>query len=1508
MRRFSLGLLCVLALGAGRQTVLGQTAARPVHPSSTASQQAASSSVVRKLPLSFEPNRGQADSRVKYLSRGNRYTVFLTGDAAVLAFKGPEARSRKLEATSRKSEARDAITASPQSIANRKSQIANDSVLEMRLPGANPNAPVSGINQLPGNSNYLIGSDPARWRTNIPNYGRVQYRDVYPGIDLAYYGNEGKLEYDFVVAPGADPGRIRLALGSPFAVRDSLRLASDGDLVMRLPGGEVRFHKPVVYQPDPVAPVSSPAAAMRMATQQPPSDGDSSLFTRHLSLVEGRYKLTHRNQIEFVVGRYDKSRPLVIDPTLSYSTYLGGSQGDAGYGIAVDSTGNTYIAGQTCSTNFPVQAPEQAANAGQCDAFVTKLNPTGTALLYSTYLGGSGGDQANGIAIDSSGNAYVTGITNSTNFPTTAGSFQTAYGGGDTDVFVTKLNSSGSALVYSTYLGGSDADSGNAIALDASGDAFVTGETYSNPFPTTVGALQTTYGGRGDAFVTELNPAGAALVYSTYLGGELQDAGNGIAVDNVGSTFVTGSTYSQLFPVAHAIQENCGGFNIAAVPPCPAVRDAFISKLSAGGSSLVYSTYLGGSQDDVGAGIALDSLGAAYVAGFTTSTDFPVRPDALQTSLAGTQNAFVTKVDPLGGAPFEYSTYLGGNGVDAAAAIAVDLNGLAYVTGGTTSTNFPTVSAIQNSLSGPLNYPGDAFVSKVDADGSGLIYSSFLGGGDHDVGNAIAVDSSLAVYVAGSTSSIDFPITTGSVQTTYAGAGDAFATKLNALTAAIAELSPRSLSFGNQALGIPSAPQTVTVNNPGDAPLLVSTIVESGDIYQPPPINGVFPPTIDLKDWDITADNCTGVSVAVGLSCTFTVSFDPNTATPPNGLGVGARTGTITLSDNATSPTQVIQLAGTGVSPPAVLLLPLSLSFSNTLSGTTSAAQTVTLSNSGGFLLAISSISASSSFAETNTCGSSLGPAGTCTVTVTFSPTTSGTITGALTINDDASNTPQAVSLTGIGTAPVASFSPSAATGLTFASQPVNSSSSPQGVTLTNTGTATLNITGVTLSGTNSADFSLTQTCGSSLATGAGCAINVTFSPKAAGARVASVNVADNAQASPQMIPLNGTAILAPSVSLSATSLTFAAQNEGTASPAQTITLTNTGSAPLTVTNTAATGGFAQTNNCPASLAAAAKCVITVTFTPAATGNVYGSVTITDNATGSPQTILLAGVGNSAPVVKLSTATLTFAGQSLGTASAAQSVTVTNSGSAALTITSVAASGDFAETNSCPASMAPAGTCTINVTFTPTATGTRTGSLTIKDNATGSPQTVTLGGAGSDFSLGVSPASNTVLAGTAASYTLTLTPQNGFSAKVTFTCSTPTPSSSCSVSPATVTPDGTNPATATITVSTAMRGLAPPGRGPRPIWPRLGAPGAMQWLIWLFVFGAILLAAAARAQRSRVWVALAAVMLLSAGLIACGGGSGVSDPTGTPGGTYTVSISAASGAVSHSASATLVVQ
>src|SRR5438309_1066180 len=459
-----------------------------------------------KLPLSFEANVGQAEGGVDFLARGSGYTLFLKSAEAVLAL-------------------RQAAPARPER--------PSGAVLRMQLSGADPYAAVTGALRLLGKANYFIGNDPTRWRTDVSTYGRVLYKDIYPGIDLAYYGDQGQLEYDFLVAPGTDPSVI----GLRYAGVDTMEVDSHGDLILKVAGAEIRQRKPLIYQ----------------------ENGD---IRRE---VAGGYSIRGRDEIKFAVGTYDLSRPLVIDPVLVYSTYLGGSVQDEGHGIAVDSAGSAYVTGYTGSMNFPTAFAFQNTYAGDLDAFVTKLNPSGSALLYSTFLGGSGQDEGHGIAVDSAGSAYVAGLTNSTNFPT-ALAFQNTNAGslGVYDAFVTKLSPSGAGLVYSTYLGGSGNDLGLGIAADSAGSAYVTGSTDSTNFPSASASA-----GVNDAYVTKLSPGGTGLVYSIRLGGGGSDAGIGIALDSPGSAYVTGSTGSTDFPTASAFQNAYAGGG-----------DAFVTKLA----------------------------------------------------------------------------------------------------------------------------------------------------------------------------------------------------------------------------------------------------------------------------------------------------------------------------------------------------------------------------------------------------------------------------------------------------------------------------------------------------------------------------------------------------------------------------------------------------------------------------------------------------------------------------------------------------------------------------------------------------------------------------------------------------------------------------------------------------------------------------------------------------------------------------------------------------------------
>ena len=660
-----------------------------------------------KLPLQFEANRGQTHNDVHFLSRGPGYSVYLTASEAVLLLEKPDTK-----------------------------RVA----LRMSLVGAARKPAVSGLDEQPGKANYFIGKDPAKWRTNVPTYTKVHYQNVYPSIDLVYYGNQRQLEYDFVVAPGADPRKIVLA----FRGTDKIEIDAQGELVLHAAGGDIRQRKPVIYQN---------------------IDG----VRREIA---GGYIRKGADRVGFQLATYDTNRPLIIDPVvLSYSSYLGGTNSDSSTGIAVDTNGNAYVTGGTASTDFPTTAGAfQSAVRGASDAFVTKLNPSGTGLVYSTYLGGSDSEGASSIAVDANGSAYLTGGTRSADFPITAGAFQATLPG-PSAAFVTKLDPAGSTLVYSTYLGGSSAsgESASRIAVDGDGNAYVVGSTSSNDFPTAAAFQPSLAGGSRfgafNAFVTKFNPTGSTLVFSTYLGGTSDRAGDsasGIAVDAGGNAYVTGYTTSTNFPTTPgAFQRTIGGGD--SFP-----EDAFVTKFDPAGSVL-YSTYLGGSGDDKGVGVALDAAGNTYVTGFTGSGDFPTTPGAFQT--AGV--VFVTKLDPTGSA-LVYSTQLGG-GNALSTGIAVDADGNANIIGVTflvcgrfsCGNDFSTTpGAFQPSYGGGNS---DAFVTKLNPEGSGLVYSSYLGGSSSDTASGIALDASGNAYVSGSTTSDNFPTTLGAFQTTGGG-------------------------------------------------------------------------------------------------------------------------------------------------------------------------------------------------------------------------------------------------------------------------------------------------------------------------------------------------------------------------------------------------------------------------------------------------------------------------------------------------------------------------------------------------------------------------------------------------------------------------------------------------------------------------------------------------------------------------------------------------------------------
>jgi beta-propeller repeat-containing protein len=735
-------LLCACALGLLSRTSVagleGQTAT-----------QSDAAEAYGKLPLSFVQNAGQVDRAVRYYAQGAGYSFYFARHKAVLALeKGKHGQA-----------------------------------LDLRFLGANPNARLTASDRASGTVNYFQG---VQRHTDLATYKRLIYRNLWPGIDMVFRGGSGRLEYAFRVRPGADPADIRLA----YAGDQGVSVGREGALRIKTSLGTLKDARPRSFQS---------------------IDGHRVAVGSRYALGGGSYGIA--------VGRYDRDQRLVIDPSLAYSTFLGGASDDAGRGIAVDSSGAAFVTGETASADFPTTAGAFDTShddpSPYSDVFVTKLDPAGTGTDYSTYLGGvTGGsfgpdDLGRGIAVDASGAAYVTGYTSSSDFPTTPGAFDTTYNGGY-DAFITKLNPSGSNLDYSTYLGGTDNEIGSGIALDSAGAAYITGRTLSTDLPTSPGAFDSSYdGGPGefDSFVTKLDPIGSSLSYSTYLGGTLSDVGNGIAVDSSGRAHVVGNTRSADFPITPGALDTSqnGG-----------PEDAFVTTVAPSGSTLFGSTYLGSSDQDIGQGITTDAAGITYVTGETDTgpgaTDFPTTGGAFDTSANGNLDVFLSKLS-ADDSSLVYSTLVGGGGNDLGQSVAIDSSGAAYVDGNTSSTDFPMVNAVIATAPGS----DDAIALKVDPTGAALGYSTYLGGTDSDLGTGIAVDASGAAYLAGFTNSADFQTTPGAVDGSPGGGFDAFVSKLapgsNADNSA-SEQAPPGGTVSTNTTATPGDPVGTSVTTP----------------------------------------------------------------------------------------------------------------------------------------------------------------------------------------------------------------------------------------------------------------------------------------------------------------------------------------------------------------------------------------------------------------------------------------------------------------------------------------------------------------------------------------------------------------------------------------------------------------------------------------------------------------------------------------------------------------------
>ena len=1250
MLKLSFGLTCLCAIAVLCANTWAQSAGG-AKPSVTQSG-------FRQNSLAFVPNRGQHPGAELYSAQGAGYEVTLEGKRVVVTLPARQPIPRRGER----------LDLAP---------AADAASLGINLLGANPGATVSARRVLAQKSSFFPTGDPKTWITGLPSYGRVDYADVYKGVNLDFYGQEGRLEYDFTLAAGTNSNQVRMGLeGVGLAEIDK-----QGDLVLHIDGsadGQLRLLKPVAYQLG--------------------ADGNQK------QNVEANYRIARNSDggkvVEFALGKYDPSRPLVIDPVLAYGEYLVNSTTYLG-ALTADAQGNVYVSGY---------------NSGGFD--IEKFDPNGNALLNVSL--GTSTIYPNWIAVDSSSNMYVTGIAY-TGLPTTSNAYQRT-APGSAQPFLSVLKANGSALSYSTYFGGSSgSDIGYSVAVDGTGKAYITGGAYSSDFPTTSGAYQAAPSGGSQyfGFVAKFDPTlsgNASLIYSTALTGSYTEYA--IAVDGSGNAYVTGAGYPGTSTTSGAVSYNGEYISNYQVD---------VTKLNSTGTGLVYWADIGPGSGD---GITVDGSGNTYVTGTVTGGDYPTTSGAYQTTYAG---GFATNLS-ADGTTLLYSTFLNGpsgyNGANVIPTTVAIVPGCssacnAYITGWTTGTDWPLTDPIQDFG----NSSGAAFVTELAGNGASAVFSSFLSGvngsvpeafDSYDYGESpfISVDSAGNMYIGVDVTGSDFPTTITSGNSPYA-----YIAKIAPTSTSLAFAVPNSVNFPeDQVVNSPSSlygtVQPVELRNLGGVPITL----QMPFIFSTPQFS--------------ETDNCPATLPAGGV-CTLNVSFTPTNS--------GTTNGTLTINSNAPNSPTTVSLSAGGVDGGILTVSSFNLSFGDQIVATSSAAQTLTITNIGdqpdpylqGYVYSLSA-----DYTAVTNCPSSLGAGQSCQVSVSFTPTQVGSRVGTVFAGYDPSLGYLTVSASGTGVPSTGDGTIAISGGaLNFGTQLQGAVSGSQTIYLFNTGTAPVTITSAeatTTGQSGSSDFQVTSeycygvgSLPAELLPENDCYIAVTFTPSTSTSETGTLTITDSTSASPHTVALSGTGVASAQTLISVpANYVFPAQPVGVTSATETFYMYDTGTAPFTVDRVLVTGDFQITNsNCPDLTLNPSNpeddyadsydyyCYVSLTFTPTTTGSLTGTLSFVDAATGSPQVVNLMGTGVT-PTGSLvpEPDSLVFEAQPNGTTSAYQQIYIYNTGNSPVQLNSLTSTGDFAiESQNCgalPTTMSPGYDCYINVSYTPTqASGNESGSV-----------------------------------------------------------------------------------------------------------------------------------------------------------------------------------------------------